>query len=1417
MELLDRLYQHHFLAVIGVSGSGKSSLVRAGLLPSLRKGFISDAGYRWRTIVLRPGPHPMESLWGSLVRSVIPRSLDSNKVQSLKEQFDLNSRSLIEIGKEFLGTGQRAEYDENLLVVVDQFEEVFTLVGSRDESVGEDGDQFEPARAFVDRLMKASQQSEVPIYVVITMRSDYLGDCARFRDFPELLNGTQYLIPRMTVSELVDAIVRPAKLGSPAGDVERQLVNRLLNDFNDEPRNLPRLQHALAQTWEEWMYRTAGDNGDQKSAPPSAIAQLSAESLAELSLKDYQRAGGFDHALDKHAERLFEGLSKGRQQDIAELIFKRITAQDVSNRLVRCSAALWDIYSLVGCKTATEELEIQAIIKHFLDDHVAFLTSPNVEDTVSDPTGSDAREVHKLPNTAIIDITHESLIYGWQRLAKWVRQEATSAGQYQRLVQNARDHRAGIRGWLQAGELEYFEEFRSNATKGWSEAWSKRYNLVTESAQSNSDWKDAEDFLQGSKSHLWWLRLEKVAIFAALAALLSAFAVIFVFARTKRAEDYASQSEYERAQLGAKTQERAALLKIESFKIQARPSNTDLAAWETFDRITPGIPLPTKDKQLIDRLFLVPDSEGKGRDMFRVVALSVPPDLAEGLRPLAIRSDTDSEDQNFLQRGRYTAVSSSGRFVATPCNDRTVTIFGPSGPNSTESWTVPCTNNLALIVEPSRAGFSSESSRIATVEYRSPKAHSSETIIGSIRVVDIRGHNKPVFERDNIALLNEAISKDGRYLAFVEKEATGERATAMLRLVDLTGRVETRNIHGISIDAPLDFSPDGRLLGVGMADGKITIIDLQNQSQVILNVGRHSPLKTSYPISALAFSNKPETSLLAYSEDGHDNVVRVVSYSAGVGNVDGRLRWSDYFGRKVSHLTFSPTDDFLGLAVGESTARVKIAATGFETARVVLSDRATWIAFSPNPKDNLAFSSAANGQLVKFTTNTAESPDVEAFDCPNPQEAALGDRGKLVAVSCLAIQTTTKNQPDVAPITSILRFDDTSQRFRSIPGQTGDPWPIDRQGVPCQVATAADATIVATECDATIRLLDVATGRFAELHGDFRKRDPNAKECQRAPVSLALTPSGSMLAVGDDCGRILTYNFDPGAALVQSAKVIRVDKGGNSSDNSPENTTINPLTALAFSSDSRMIAAGTADGVLKVMKLDENKMQDLRWSPTAPFDGSIGAIQFNPSDSSTLIVGAGRAAHVLRINDGGDIVHISDIDDSISAVTFSAGGTWAAASTLKGRTHILDLSSRKIVEKIEALAVRVFGGALSNATADETLSGNQRIVAVQLISSGNASHQSGSPTLMIWADRDQLLAKDDMDETDAGRVLALTRHNLNISNRLADLCSCLTTDLEVSGVTYQEVCGETRKNDQRSPKCRAGLTEAGAPTRSAQF
>jgi hypothetical protein len=147
-------------------------------------------------------------------------------------------------------------------------------------------DGGDEAAAFVKLLLRASEQSEAPSYVVLTMRSDYLGDCAQFRGLPEALNSGQYLVPRMTRDQQCEAIEGPVAVGG--AKISPRLVQRLLNDVGDNPDQLPILQHALMRTWEL-----------------SGVARSQGQ---PIDLEHYEATGTTAEALNRHADEAFEEL-----------------------------------------------------------------------------------------------------------------------------------------------------------------------------------------------------------------------------------------------------------------------------------------------------------------------------------------------------------------------------------------------------------------------------------------------------------------------------------------------------------------------------------------------------------------------------------------------------------------------------------------------------------------------------------------------------------------------------------------------------------------------------------------------------------------------------------------------------------------------------------------------------------------------------------------------------------------------------------------------------------------------------------------------------------------------------------------------------------------------------------------------------
>jgi tetratricopeptide (TPR) repeat protein len=433
-ELIARLQRARFLAVVGASGSGKSSLIRAGLLPALRGGLMAGAGSGWRIAVMRPGGDPIGNLAGELAKKdalseagagLIPAEAEAVIEATLRG----GSLGLVDVARQ-----GRLAADEKLLVVVDQFEELFRFRAAREKSSTDN-----EAPAFVKLLLEASQQRDLSIFVVLTMRSDFLGDCAQFQGLPEAINEGQYLIPRQTRDERRVAITGP--VGVTRGKITEPLVNRLLNDVGDNPDQLPILQHALMRTWDHWA-------AHRRNGEP-------------IGIEHYQAIGTMADALSLHADEAFNELPDDRSRLIAEIVFKALSERGADNREIRRPTRLNEICNIAHARTQ----EVIAVIDVFRGGGRSFLMPP--------------AGVALEPET-VIDISHESLIRNWQRLKDWVNEEAQSARIYRRLAEAAVLNREGSEGLLQDPALQialdWHEKSQPNA------AWGKRYHPEFETA-----------------------------------------------------------------------------------------------------------------------------------------------------------------------------------------------------------------------------------------------------------------------------------------------------------------------------------------------------------------------------------------------------------------------------------------------------------------------------------------------------------------------------------------------------------------------------------------------------------------------------------------------------------------------------------------------------------------------------------------------------------------------------------------------------------------------------------------------------------------------------------------------------------------------------------------------------------------------
>lgn len=430
-EVLLKLSKNRFVGVIGPSGSGKSSFVYCGVLPILYGGFLTDVSPNWEVVVTRPGAGPIDNMAEALLKSsddYANANIEDQKIKRTIVSTLLRSSSL---GLVEAVQQSRRSSDTNYLILVDQFEELFRFKDSTDPG------SVDETLAFVNLLMEAVNYEDSPIYVGITMRSDFIGDCAQFPELTRKLNDSHYLIPQMTRDQKRRAVEGPVAVGG--AHISPRLVQQLLNDLGDNPDQLPILQHALMRTWSYWANYRDYDN-------------------EPVDLKHYEAIGTMSEALSQHANEAYEELDE-EQKRICEILFKAITEKRGENFGIRRPTRLNEIAAIAD----VSENDVAEVIEKFREPGRSLLTPAHGIE---------------LGSKSMIDISHESLMRIWIRLKNWVDDEAEAVQMYLRLAEAAAMYQVGKAGLWRPPDLQLALNWQAKHKP--TLVWGQRYHPAFE-------------------------------------------------------------------------------------------------------------------------------------------------------------------------------------------------------------------------------------------------------------------------------------------------------------------------------------------------------------------------------------------------------------------------------------------------------------------------------------------------------------------------------------------------------------------------------------------------------------------------------------------------------------------------------------------------------------------------------------------------------------------------------------------------------------------------------------------------------------------------------------------------------------------------------------------------------------------------
>lgn len=542
------LEQNKFLMLTGASGEGKSSLIYAGLIPNARAGFFKAKYTNWIVSDFRPERSPVKNMAAAVAETfgAKPATVETELRRGFSSLIDLYVNSSFytnENEESWKGLGEiqqknRTRGAANLLIIVDQFEEFFTNPENYLNEAPSQDSQIVVNLAL--ETARIALQRNLPVYVVCTMRSDYIGQCSAFRGLPEYIGFSQFFVPRLKRKEIKQVIEEPATLSG--NRITRRLVERLVYDLADGIDQLPILQHALRQVWlvanegQEEMdlihYAMVGGMAVD-DLPQANRAQYNTwfENVPEIQKKFYAEPG-LNKIIEIHASRLFESgwvfynethavnpITQKDAKRIIALTFACLTKIDDS-RAVRNRMTLQEITNIINQPKLTTEV-VGGVLNLFRESNNSFIRPYKTEDA----------DTYVLTPDSVLDITHESLIRNWGLLNKWANQEyefySTFLDFKKQLARwKNSDKSSGF--LLPLGPLTYFENWYNQCKPNvyWIDRYSElQYDRSKSLTQSEGVLTDTKEFIKSSANKVMLTRAfmkygaSRIAIAFTLAAI----------------------------------------------------------------------------------------------------------------------------------------------------------------------------------------------------------------------------------------------------------------------------------------------------------------------------------------------------------------------------------------------------------------------------------------------------------------------------------------------------------------------------------------------------------------------------------------------------------------------------------------------------------------------------------------------------------------------------------------------------------------------------------------------------------------------------------------------------------------------------------------------------------------------------------
>jgi WD40 repeat protein/serine/threonine protein kinase len=382
-RLTDKTEFSNFLTVVGPSGSGKSSVVKAGVISALRKGALPGSD-NWFIIEMTPKSNPFDELEAALL------SIAAHHPSDIIKQLEKDDNGLTRVVDAILAE------DDVLVLVIDQFEEVFTLVDSPQQT-----------KRFLQMILDAVTTPQSRIRIIVTLRADFYDRPLMHPDFCDLVSERTEVVSPLTPGELERAISAP--LARISVNLEPELIPTIVAELKEQPGTLPMLQYALTELFERRDGQT-------------------------ITMAAYNEIGGIMGALTRRSDQLYENLDDNQQETVRQLFLRLVTLGEGTED-TRRQALQSELLSLGGA-VMQEVIDLFGTSRLLTFDHISSTREPTVE------------------------VAHEAIIREWGKLHEWLDESRDDIRLQRMLASAAKDWREANhdKSYLLAGaRLTQFE------------------------------------------------------------------------------------------------------------------------------------------------------------------------------------------------------------------------------------------------------------------------------------------------------------------------------------------------------------------------------------------------------------------------------------------------------------------------------------------------------------------------------------------------------------------------------------------------------------------------------------------------------------------------------------------------------------------------------------------------------------------------------------------------------------------------------------------------------------------------------------------------------------------------------------------------------------------------------------------------